>query len=433
MRPNASRRRCGIVALSLAAAGLIVSPAAAAAEAGGGEAAVFGDWTRDAPGVVHHITPADLPRPFATRSASNTPTLIPPPNGAKPKVPPGFAVEEFARGLEGPRLLRVAPNGDVFVADMSAGQILVLRNNGPGKPATVAHFAEGLEEPFGLAFYPAGRDPRYLYVGTVGAVLRFPYRNGDVMARGRPETVVPQLPDAGGHQTRDLVFSRDGRSMFVSVGSASNDSDGSAETRRADILVFAPDGSGEHVYAAGLRNPVGLAVHPLTGDLWTAVNERDGLGDNLPPDYVTRVKASGFYGWPWYYIGDHQDPRHKGEKPALAGRITLPDVLIQPHSAPLQLAVYTGRQFPAAYRGDIFVALHGSWNRSQRTGYKVVRVRLHDGVPTGEYEDFLTGFVTEDGKVWGRPVGVAVAADGSLLVSEDANGTVWRISYVGRR
>jgi glucose/arabinose dehydrogenase len=316
---------------------------------------------------------------------------------------------------------------------MTEGRIIILRSNGPGKKASILRYASGLDEPFGLAFYPGGADPRYLYVGTVAAVLRFPYRDGDIAPRGRPEVVVPQLPDGGGHQTRDVAFSRDGSRMFVSVGSASNDADGSEERLRADILAFTPEGDGERVYAAGLRNPVGLAIHPLTGDLWTAVNERDGLGDNLPPDYVTRVAEGGFYGWPWYYIGDHEDPWHKGEQPELAGRIALPDVLIQPHSAPLQLAVYTGSQFPSAYRNDVFVALHGSGNRSRRTGYKVVRVRLHDGVPTGEYEDFLIGFVTDDGKVWGRPVGVAVAADGSLLVSEDANGTVWRVAYRGGR
>jgi glucose/arabinose dehydrogenase len=395
--------------------------------------AAYGDWRQDAPGLVRHITTADLPPPFATRIVANAAHIVQRPDGVALKVPPGFAVEEFANGLAAPRLMRTAPNGDVFVAETGKGAIVVLHDNGPGKPARVATYASGLDEPFGLAFYPAGAAPRFLYVGTIGAVLRFPYRSGDVAARGLPEMVVPRLPDGGGHRTRDVVFSRDGRKMFVSVGSASNDAEGgSDETLRADILEFDPGGGGRRVLAAGVRNPVGLAIHPLTGDLWTAVNERDGLGDNLPPDYVTRVRNGAFYGWPWYYIGGHQDPRHKGEHPELARRVAVPDVLIQPHSAPLQLAIYTGRQFPVAYRNDLFVALHGSWNRAQRTGYKVVRVRLRDGRPTGEYEDFLTGFVTADGDVWGRPVGVVVAADGSLLVSEDANGTVWRVSYVGR-
>ena len=395
--------------------------------------AAFGDWTRDAPSVTRHITPADLPPPFATESAANAPHIVDRPGEAVPKAPPGFTVELFADGLPGARLLRTAPNGDTFLTEEREGRIVVLHDNGPGKRASVSTYATGLDEPFGLAFYPAGATPQFLYVGTLGAVLRYPYRNGDTTAEGEPE-IVTRIPDGGGHRTRDIVFAPDGRHFFVSVGSLTNDAEGrdTEEGMRADILEFDTGGGGRRIFADGIRNPVGLAIDPVTGDLWAAVNERDGLGDNLPPDYVTRVRDGGFYGWPWYYIGDHWDPRHKGEHPELAGRVLVPDVLIQPHSAPLQLAVYTGSQFPASYRNDIFVALHGSWNRSLRTGYKVVRVRLQAGVPTGEYQDFLTGFVTAHGDVWGRPVGVAVAADGSLLVSEDAHGTVWRISYKGK-
>ncbi len=430
--PHAARARAGLLLAAISAMSALALRLEAATPVTGGSA--FGDWTKDAPGVVHHITLADLPPPYATRSAANGPQLVPRPVGASPKVPRGFAVELFASGLEGARLLRTAPNGDIFLAETGDGRIVILHDNGRGKPASVSTYASGLDEPFGLAFYPPGGDPRYLYVGTVGAVLRFPYRNGDAKPEGRAQTIA-RLPGGGGHQTRDVAFSSDGRKMFVSVGSASNDAEGgeAEETLRADILEFDPDGQGRRVFASGIRNPVGLAIDPATGALWTAVNERDGLGDNLPPDYVTQVHDGGFYGWPWYYIGDHLDPRHRGEHPELAGHVVLPDVLIQPHSAPLQLAVYTGSQFPAAYRNDIFVALHGSWNRAQRTGYKVVRVTRRNGRPTGEYEDFLTGFVTADGSVWGRPVGVAVAPDGSLLVSEDANGTVWRVSYVGGR
>jgi glucose/arabinose dehydrogenase len=419
-----------ILALPLATAGTVLGMPAGAVEAVLSGAAAYGDWRADAPGITRRITPADLPPPYATRSAASGAHLVRRPEGALPKVPPSFKVEAFAAGLVAPRLLRTAPDGEIFLAEMAQGAILVLRDNGPGKPAKVRTYAEGLDQPFGLAFYPPGPDPQYLYVGTVGAVVRFPYRSGDAAARAAAETVVPRLP-VGGHRTRDVVFSRDGRKLLVSIGSASNDQEGgSDETGRADILAFNPDGSAMRRFAGGIRNPVGLAIHPATGDLWTAVNERDGLGDDLPPDYVTRVRDGGFYGWPWYYIGDHQDPRHRGERPELAQGIAVPDVLIQPHSAPLQLAVYTGTQFPAEYRGDIFVALHGSWNRSRRTGYKVVRVMLRDGEPTGAYQDFITGFVTDDDNVWGRPVGIAVAADGALLVSEDANGTVWRISYV---
>jgi glucose/arabinose dehydrogenase len=430
------RRRWGVEgAIALVLLGVCAGAASAAetGEAAHGQlagAAAFGDWTGDAPGLRRHITAADLPPPYATRTASNGPRVVRRPGDAVPRVPPGFTVELYASGLDGPRLLRLAPNGDIFLAETGAGSIRLLRDAGPAKPASVSTYAGGLDEPFGLAFYPPGPNPQFLYVGTVGAVLRVPYRSGDTQASAKLATIVPTLP-RGGHTTRDVAFLGDGSKMFVSVGSASNVSDSADEALRADILEFNPDGSGMRRFATGIRNPVGLAIHPATGDLWTAVNERDGLGDNLPPDYVTRVRDGGFYGWPWYYIGANQDPRHDGAYPDLKSRVAVPDVLIQPHSAPLQLAVYTGSQFPAEYRNDIFVALHGSWNRAQRTGYKVIRVLLRDGQPTGEYEDFLTGFVTRDGNVWARPVGVAVAADGSLLVSEDGNGVVWRVSYVG--
>jgi hypothetical protein len=434
-RHNNTSVRRGEVVIGLLLLG-IVAGSSNAAETGDAAhrvlagAAAFGDWTADAPGLRRHITAADLPAPYATRMASNGPHVVRRPGGALPKVPPGFKVELYASGLDGPRLLRPAPHGDMFLAETGGGSIRVLRDAGPGKPARIATYAKGLGGPFGLAFYPPGPDPQFLYVGTVGAVLRFAYRNGDTEAGAKPATIVATLP-RGGHSTRDVVFSPDGSKMFVSVGSASNVSDSADEALRADILEFNPDGSGMRRFATGIRNPVGLAVHPATGELWTAVNERDGLGDNLPPDYVTRVRDGGFFGWPWYYIGANPDPRHDGAHPELKSRVSVPDVLLQPHSAPLQLTVYTGSQFPAAYRNDIFVALHGSWNRAQRTGYKVVRVLLRDGKPTGEYEDFLTGFVMQDGSVWARPVGVAVAADGSLLVSEDGNGMVWRVSYVG--
>ena len=397
-------------------------------------ALAYGDWTRDAPGVRRRLAAADLPAPYATRSASNGSRIVPRPSGVMPKVPPGFTVEAYATGLSGPRLLRVAPNGDVFIAEMSAGDIRILHAGANGQRATTTIYAKGLDEPFGLDFYPPGPDPKYLYVGTVDAVVRFAYHSGDAAPSAKPEKIVPNLPD-GGHSTRDVLFSPDGRKMYVSVGSASNDQEGmwGDESRRANILEFNPDGSGERRFATGLRNPVQMAIDPLTSDLWTVVNERDGLGDDLPPDYVTRVRDGAFYGWPWYYIGANQDPRHKGEHPELRDKVVVPDVLIQPHSAPLGIAIYTGTQFPAGYRNDLFVALHGSWNRAQRTGYKVVRVVRYKGKPTGDYEDFLTGFVTPEGDAWARPVGVAVAPDGALLVSDDASGTVWRVAYTGPR
>jgi glucose/arabinose dehydrogenase len=292
-----------------------------------------------------------------------------------------------------------------------------------------------------VAFYPPGAKPTHVYVGNTDSIVRFPYRAGDLKASGPQEVIVPALPSGGqlpggGHWTRDVAFSRDGKKMFVGVGSLTNVDDPAtnpAEQDRATILEFNPDGTGRRVYASGIRNPVGLAVHPRSGVLWASVNERDGLGDNLVPDYITRVENGAFFGWPWYYMGGHQDPRHAGKHVDLKAKVRTPDVLIQPHSASLQMVFYTGTQFPAEHRASIFAAQHGSWNRSARTGYKVIRVPLKGDVATGEYQDFLTGFVTPDGQVWGRPVGVAVGADGSLFVSDDGTNSVWRVSYSGKK
>ncbi len=396
-----------------------------------------GDWTTDAPGVRHHITPADLPQPYATRSVDAGSRVVRRPEGALPKVPAGFKVEEYATGLSTPRLIRTAPNGDLFVAESYAGRVRVLR--GAGKAETSEVFAADLHQPFGIAFYPPGPDPQYVYVADTDAVLRFPYRNGDTKARGPAETIVPDLPGGGrlrggGHWTRDVAFSLDGKRMFVSVGSLTNDYEerDAAEENRADILQYNPDGTGFRIFATGIRNAVGLAVNPQTGDLWASVNERDELGNDLVPDYVTRVRDGGFYGWPWYYIGPNQDPRHKGEHAELRDKVLVPDVLIQSHSASLEMMFYAAGQFPSEYVGDAFAAEHGSWNRAPRTGFKVIRVLLRNGVPTGEYEDFMTGFLTPSGDVWGRPVGVAEGRDGSLLVSDDGSDTIWRVSYVGK-
>jgi glucose/arabinose dehydrogenase len=409
----------------------------------------FGDWQQDAPGVVHRITPADLPAPYASRFASNGAHLVARPTGAAPHVPPGFAAQIFATGLSTPRALRVAPNGDIFLAETGAERVRVFRPGADGaKPAQSAVFATGLTLPYGIAFFPPGPNPTYVYVAETNRLLRFPYQPGDLTASGRAETVLADLPE-GGHWTRDVVVAPDGTHLFVSIGSLSNVAEGmeplstaaltalettqapgaawGSEAGRAEVLILDPDGKNPHPYATGLRNCSGEAISPA-GELWCATNERDGLGDDLPPDYVTHVQQGAFYGWPWYYIGDHQDPRHPGQRPDLQSRVTTPDVLLQPHSAPLGVTFYAGSMFPPEYRGDAFVALHGSWNRALRTGYKVVRVRFAAGRPTGAYEDFMTGFVTREGNVWGRPVGVAVARDGSLLVSEDANGTIWRIS-----
>ncbi|MFT3837474.1 MAG: sorbosone dehydrogenase family protein [Myxococcaceae bacterium] len=388
-----------------------------------------GDYRNDAPGVVHQMKVEDLPAPYATESASNAPHVVAPANGALPKVPTGFKVDVFASGLDEPRQLRVAPNGDVFVVESQQGRVRVLRAaDGARKAASNEVFAKGLKLPFGIAFYPPGPEPKFLYVAETNRVVRFPYQNGDLKKRADPETVVKELsPVSFGHWTRDIVFSADGKKMFVSVGSGSNVAEGgSNEKDRADVLVFDPDGSHREIHASGLRNCVGMSVN--NGNVWCTVNERDGLGDDLVPDYVTRLKPGGFYGWPWFYMGNHPDPRLKGDA-ALGARTIVPDVLFQSHSAPLGMIFYEGTMFPERYRHRAFVALHGSWNRARRTGPKVISVPVKDGVPTNEYEDFLTGLVTSDETVWARPVGVTVARDGALLVSEDGNGTVWRVSY----
>jgi glucose/arabinose dehydrogenase len=403
--------------------------------------ATFSDYAEQAPGVVHKITVADLPQPYATKSVDNGADLVPRPSDAWPQAPSGFKVELYASGLDNPRLLRTAPNGDVFVAESNPGDIKVFRGvTSGGKAQTSEVFATGLKKPFGIAFYPPGPNPEWVYVGNTDSVVRFPYKNGDLRAGGA-EQKIADLPGGGhlrggGHWTRDIVFSPDGKKMLVSVGSHSNVDDtdnNSVEFHRADVLEFNPDGSGLRVYASGIRNCVGEAINPKTGQLWCSVNERDEIGDNLPPDYITRVQDGGFYGWPWYYIGGHQDPRHKGKHPELKDKVIVPDVLVQPHIASLEMTFYEGKQFPAQYRGDIFAAEHGSWNKKLRAGYEVIRVPLHQtGKAGGEYEDFLTGFVTKDGQVWGRPVGVTVAPDGSLLVSDDGTNSIWRVSYSGK-
>ena len=425
------------------------APAAAAGERNG-------SWDDNQPGRIHHIKLSDLPPPFATSSAGNGPRVEARPNGSMPVVPKGFAVSVFAQDADKPRLALRAPNGDVFLAATAKGEIKVLRSKNGQAADTAEVFAGGLSRPYGMAFWPSGANPQYLYVANVNSIVRIPYRNGDLKARGELETVVAQLSDtSGGHTTRTLAFSSDDKTLLLSIGSATNVAGeigskppeplpqwearhgvGGAwgvETDRATVMAFDADGKNRRTYATGLRNCVGMLVYPGTGDLMCTVNERDALGDNLPPDYLTRVKQGGFYGWPWYYIGDNEDPRLKGQRPDLKGKAIVPDVLIQSHSAPLGMVVYrapkgAANAFPKEYEGDVFVALHGSWNRGVRTGYKVVRVFMKNGVPTGQYQDFMTGMVLSDREVWGRPAAVEVAADGALLVVDDAGGTVWRVA-----
>jgi glucose/arabinose dehydrogenase len=399
--------------------------------------APFTDFRFETPGTMRKITVNDLPQPYATQSADNAANLVPRPDNAWPVAPAGFKVELYATGLENPRWLRTAPNGDIFLAESEAGRIRVFHGiTADGKAQQTEVFASGLKQPYGIAFYPPGPDPHWVYIGDTNEVIRFPYHNGDLKASGASQHIA-DLPAGGGHWTRAVEFSPDGKRMFVAVGSGSNVDDPDTHPRekdRADILVCDPNNCQLKVYAYGIRNAGGgIAIDPQTGELWCSVNERDALGDNLVPDYITHVQEGGFYGWPWWYIGAHQDPRHKGKHPELKDKAIVPDVLLQPHNASLELTFYEADKLPAEYKGDIFASEHGSWNKAVRVGYEVIRIPLHQtGHATGEYEDFLSGFVLPDGQVWGRPVGITVAADGSLLVSDDGSNSIWRVSYVGK-
>lgn len=429
-------------------------PSDASAQPPKGEA----DWKKDVPGRAHRIDVASLPAPFDTPSASNFPKLIDRPANAQLQVPAGFKVDVFASNVEGARAMKLAPNGDILLTQTRGGFVKVLRPSADGATAaSITTFAQGLNLPFGIALYPA-KSPQWLYVAETNRVVRYAYKVGDQKASGLPEIVVPELSPVGtgGHFTRDIAFSLDGKRMFVSVGSASNVAEampkktpaeikaweaanglGAAwgpEEKRADVLVFEV-GSNKpaRIFATGIRNCAGLTIQPANGVLWCTTNERDALGDDLVPDYSTRVLAGHYYGWPWYYMGKNEDPRLKGDRPDLAGKATVPDVPYQAHSAALNLVFYTATSgksaFPKEYVGDGFAVMHGSWNRAFRTGHKIVRVRMKNGVPTGEYDDFLVGFIADDGNAWARPVDAVVASDGSLLMSEDGNNTIYRISY----
>ncbi|RZL39366.1 MAG: c-type cytochrome [Rubrivivax sp.] len=415
-----------------------------------------GNWSEDAPGRIHELKASDLPRPFATESASNGPRTVPRPDGVTPQVPEGFKVNLWATDPDRGRVMVKAPNGDIFISSTPKRLVKVFRSTQGETAEVVSTFAAGMDRPFGMAFWPNGAHPQYLYVAFVNSIVRYPYRNGDLVATGGPEVVVPTLTAAvGAHSSRTLVFSADGKTMYLSIGSATNVADGmppeppepmaqweakqgmgaawGGELDHALVIAFDPDGRNKRSFATGLRNCVGMYLHPRSGDLFCSVNERDLLGDNLPPDYLTRVKPGAFYGWPWYYIGANEDPRLKGQRPDLKDKVTAPDLLINAHSAPLGMVMYAApagarAAFAPAYDGDMFLALHGSWNRHTRTGSKVVRVFMKGGVPTGRYQDFVTGFVASDKEVWGRPSAVIVQDDGSLLVDDDVTGEIWRIA-----
>ncbi|HJQ68860.1 MAG TPA: sorbosone dehydrogenase family protein [Blastocatellia bacterium] len=380
----------------------------------------------------YEIKPDSLPPPNATRSAVNPPKVAPMPESARLTLPAGFEIATYAEGnLEEPRWLALAPNGDVFVAESRAGRITILRDaNKDGAPEERLVFATGLTQPFGMAFW---RD--YFYVANTDSVVRFKYRSGQSKAEGEPEKIA-DLPGKGyrQHWTRNVIFSPDGSKMYVSVGSESN-VNVEPDPRRAAISEYNPDGTNHRIFAAGLRNPVGMAFYPGTRTLWTTVNERDGLGDDLVPDYATAVKDGGFYGWPYSYIGRNKDPRRTEGRDDLVSRTIVPDVLIQAHSAALGIAFYDGKMFPREYQGTGFVALRGSWNRSKRTGYKIIQIRFNNGRPAGGYDDFITGWSPDENgnEIYGRPVGLLVLKDGSMLITDDGANKIWRVTYKNRK
>jgi glucose/arabinose dehydrogenase len=380
-----------------------------------------------APGQRFQIDPAHLAKPYATESVDNTANLVARPEAPPFRVPPGFAVNEFASGFRFPRWLAVAPNGDVFLTLPLEGSVALLRDaDGNGKADLTSIYATGFERPHGLAFHDG-----YLYVADVNRVWRLAWRAGDdrAYAPAEPVTRAGVFGSTGGHWTRNIVFAPDGKRFFVTVGSAENL--GEDAPPRASVQSFAADGGDQRTLATGLRNSVGISFRPGSDDLFVVVNERDGLGDDLVPDFLTRVQEGSFYGWPYAYIGAHPQPDFPS-RPDMVAHAIVPDLLFQAHSAPLGLTFYDGTMFPPEYRGDAFVALHGSWNSGKPTGYKIVRVPFNEGKPAGYYENFLTGFWVAGrttAQVWGRPVGLAVAADGSLLVSDDTSGSIWRISY----
>jgi len=420
------------------------------------------DWINDRPGRVHRVDLDSLPEPYQTSSAVNFPSVVARPDGANLMLPDGFTAEVFLdEDLSGPRAMVLAPNGDIFLAETQSGRVRVIRPNAlRSAPQTIEIFAQGMLQPLGIAFYPAGDNPEWVYVAETNRVIRYPYQVGDMLARDVPEVIVPQLsPVGGGHYTRDLAFSPDGKYMYVSVGSQSNVAENNmdeksaaeiaaweaekglgatwgTEENRASVMVFevGNEAATGRLFANGIRNCVGLTMQPQTGSLWCSVNERDQLGDDLVPDYSTRVTDGSFFGWPWYYMGDNEDPRHAGARPDLVGKITRPDVPYTAHSAAVDLEFYPlapagNSAFPAEYAGDGFAVLHGSWNRAHRTGHKIVRLPMEDGIPTGEYIDFLVGFIDEEGNPWGRPVATQFMDDGSMLLSDDGANVIYRISF----
>ncbi len=374
--------------------------------------------------------PKSLPKPFASESARRSSRIVSQPKEAKLFMTKGFKINVFAEGnFTYPRMIALAPNGDVFVADSRANSVVILRDKDKDGTADERFtFSEDLRQPFGIAFFK-----NWLYVANTDSVVRFPFKSGQIKAEAAPEKLI-ELTEGGynQHWTRNIIFSPDETKLFVSIGSSGN-VDVESDARRAAISVYDTDGKNHRIFASGLRNPIGLAFNPLSKELWTAVNERDGLGDDLVPDFVTSVRENGFYGFPYYYLGENIDPRRKNDTANLRlQKPIVPDVLVESHSAALGMVFYNGKMFPAEYQGDAFVALHGSWNREKLTGYKIIRIRFKNGKPiNNSYEDFITGWLPDEMSrdVWGRPVGLMVNADGSLLIADDGAKKIWRVSY----
>ena len=373
--------------------------------------------------------PPNLPPPYHTPSASNAPKVIPQPDGVALKLPPGFTASEFASGFAKPRYLLEGPSGEILLTDsVKNGTVFALsdrNHDGRISDDEKTPLLSGLDRPFGMALWQ-----KYLYVAEASSVKRYLYDSVKLTV-GPPEEIIPLKGEDQGHWTRTIVFNAKGDKLYLGIGSRSNIAPGDPEYRAA-VLRFNPDGSGREVVAGGLRNPIGLAFSPETGRLWATVQERDGLGDDLVPDFFTQVQEGSFYGWPYAYIGPNEEPRNKGQRPDLVARTIVPDVLLQPsHVAAMDALFYTGKQFPARYRNGAFIAFRGSSNRAQRTGYSVAFIPFKNGKPSGPQEDFLTGFMLDPAskEVWGRPVGLLARKDGSLLVSEDAGNKLYLVRY----
>ncbi|HEY5337788.1 MAG TPA: PQQ-dependent sugar dehydrogenase [Rhizomicrobium sp.] len=390
-------------------------------------AALAAEQAGDYPGKHFQLLPSEMPKPFATLAVENSSLTVPRPASVVPQVPKGFTVSVFADHLTNPRWMAVAPNGDVFLAQPSTGAITLLRDAGATGHATATVFADGFKKPHGLAFHDGA-----LYVGDANAIWKLDYTDGALKAGKKTRITKQQDLGIGGHSTRDIAFGPDG-TLYLADGSGANVEEGEPAFRAA-VSSVNPDGT-LSTFASGIRNPVGITFYPGTNTMWVSVNERDGLGDELVPDYLTHVEKGAFYGWPYAYTGHNPDPTFGAKRPDLVAKTVTPDLLFRSHSAPLGLVFYEGDQFPADYKGDAFVSLHGSWNNAHPTGYKVVRVHFAGGKPVGGYDDFVTGFYktgTSPAQVWGRPAGLAVAKDGSLLIADDAGKTVWRVAYTGK-